>query len=112
MEIKTLVKTSKLKKLPFIAADLTKHDHVGGGIYRFYNAAGEIIYVGKSVDLHRRLHQHIGKDTNTAYFIDEVDFIEWLLDDDPVSQTFLEGIFIAYHLPKYNDEVKHTRKEG
>ena len=37
-----------------------------------YDKSGEIIYVGKSQDLHRRLHQHIGEDTHTAYFIKEV----------------------------------------
>jgi excinuclease UvrABC nuclease subunit len=71
-----------------------------------FDKTSKVIYVGKSKDIHRRLLQHIGKDTNTAYFIDEVDCIEWLEENNPIFQTLLEAIFIAYHQPKYNDEVK------
>jgi excinuclease UvrABC nuclease subunit len=116
MNLKDLIKTSKLKKVAFEVWDhaIHKNDHeihlasnkLGGGIYRMYNKLSQIIYVGKSNDIHRRLLQHIGKRSNTAYFIDEVDWIEYHVNDDPVFQTMLEGIFIAFHAPKYNDEVK------
>lgn len=116
MNLKDLIKTSKLKNLAFEVWDhaIHKNDHVdhlasnklGGGIYRMYDKQSRIIYVGKSNDIHRRLLQHIGKRSNTAYFIDEVDWIEYHVNDDPVFQTMLEGIFIAFHAPKYNDEVK------
>jgi len=75
-----------------------------------YNAADEIIYVGKSNDIHRRVLQHIGGRSNTAYFIDEVEKIEFHVNVDPVLQTLLESIFIAYNEPTYNDEVKDRRK--
>lgn len=97
-----------MSKIPFTPIDLDYTD-IGGGIYRMY-AAEEVVYVGKSMDLHRRLHQHIGKDTNTAYFIDEVDRFEWVMEPDPVYQNMLEALFIAYHRPKYNDEVKDAKK--
>jgi excinuclease UvrABC nuclease subunit len=74
-----------------------------------YDKTGKIIYVGKSKDLHRRMHQHFGKDSHTAYFIDEVDFVEVLLEPCPMFQTLLEAIFIAYHKPKYNDEIKGAK---
>lgn len=82
----------------------------GGGIYRMYDAANQIIYVGKSNNLHRRFLQHIGKRTNTAYFMDEVKKIEFHVNNDPVLQTLLESIFIALNEPKYNDEIKDRRK--
>ena len=110
MELKDLLKISKIKKMDFEPIDLENND-IGGGIYRMYNLSGEVIYVGKSQDLHRRLHQHVGKDTNTAYFIDEVRVYEWLTEPDPVYQNLLEAIFIAYHRPKYNDEVKDANKQ-
>lgn len=109
MRLTDLAKISKIKKLEFRPIDL-KDTHIGGGIYRMYDTKGDVIYVGKSMDLHRRLHQHIGKDTNTAYFIDEVDCFEWLTEPDPVYQNLLEGIFIAYHKPKYNEEVKEAKE--
>jgi excinuclease ABC subunit C len=109
MDIKELLKVSKIRKLKFSPIDMEQVD-TGGGVYRMYDKSKQVIYVGKSQNLHRRLLQHIGKDTNTAYFIDEVKKIEWFKNDDPVLQTLLEGIFIAYHTPKYNDEVKDREK--
>jgi excinuclease UvrABC nuclease subunit len=110
MLFKDLIKTSKLKALPFKEFDYkNNHVNIGGGIYRMYNKTGKIIYVGKSKDLHRRLHQHFGKDTNTAYFIDEVDFVEVLIEPSPFFQTLLEAIFIALHKPKYNNETKDSQ---
>lgn len=110
MEIKDLIKISKIRKIKFSPIDLDQ-TAIGGGIYRMYDKSGEVIYVGKSMDLHRRLHQHVGKDTNTAYFIDEVKKFEWTSEPDPVHQNLLEAIFMAYHRPKYNDEVKDAKKK-
>lgn len=110
MDFKDLIKISKINKLKFSPIDLKNHD-IGGGIYRMYDKSNQIIYVGKSQNLNRRLHQHIGKDTNTAYFIDEVKKFEWLQEPNPIFQTLLEGIFIAYHQPKYNEEVKDSKNE-
>jgi hypothetical protein len=121
VDLKDICKVYYLEKLPFktwehdlkqnsdeleMEMDISVLSSFGGGIYRMYDAAGKIIYVGKSNDIHRRLLQHIGKRTNSAYFIDEVRKIEYHLNNDPVFQTMLEGLFIAYHSPKYNDEVK------
>lgn len=125
MGLKDFVKISKIKKLQFIEWELDhyKKNHLeklyeigssankhGGGIYRMYDNQSKIIYVGKSNDIHRRLLQHVGKRTNTAYFIDEVDYIEYFIENDPAFQTMLEGIFIAWHEPKYNDEIKDRSK--
>jgi hypothetical protein len=122
-----LVKIYNLEKLPFktweheLAQEKAEEalqmleanvlSYIGGGIYRMYNAAGEIIYVGKSNDIYRRLLQHIGRRSNTAYFIEEAAKIEYHVNNDPVFQTMLEGLFIAYHAPKYNDELKDRSKQ-
>jgi excinuclease ABC subunit C len=111
LEFKDLIKTSKVQRLKFDPVNLLDKK-IGGGIYRMYDKEGEIVYVGKSQNLNRRLHQHIGKDTNTAYFIDEVDFFEWLQESNPIYQNLLEATFIAYHEPKYNDEVKDSKKDS
>ena len=110
VDIKDLIKISKVRKIRFSPVDLDYSD-IGGGIYRMFDASGNVIYVGKSQDLHRRLHQHVGKDTNTAYFIDEVKKYEWTTEPDPVYQNLLEAVFMAYHRPKYNDEVKDACKK-
>lgn len=130
MEFKDLIKLNNLKRLKF---EEWKHElvkesaeetlmmmdflnyleqgmNLGGGIYRMYDSDNQIIYVGKSNNIHRRLLQHVGKRSNTAYFIDEVVRIEFHVNNSPIFQTMLEGIFIAYHEPKYNDEVKDSKK--
>jgi excinuclease UvrABC nuclease subunit len=111
VNLRDILKTSKVKKIKFQKYQHHEHVDVGGGIYRMYNDSGEVVYVGKSVNIHKRMHQHLGKDTNTAYFIDEVKKIEFFQEPDPVIFTMLEGIFIAYHRPKYNDEVKDAKKK-
>jgi hypothetical protein len=83
---------------------------LGGGVYRMHNKDGEIIYVGKSNNIHRRLLEHIGHRSNTSYFVDEAVKFDYTINNDPAWQTMLEGIFIAYHEPKYNDEIKDRRK--
>lgn len=119
---RSLIKISAIKRLQFQpwmhqgffsldaedikAFEASTLNMLGGGIYRMYNAAGEIIYVGKSNDIHRRLLQHIGHRSNTAYFVDEVKKVDFHVNDNPILQTLLESIFIAYHSPKYNDEVQ------
>jgi GIY-YIG catalytic domain len=97
----------KYKKPEQVEAESKDFD---GGIYRFYDKNLQIIYVGKSSNLHRRWLQHFGKRTNTADFIDEVESVDFLVENNPIYRTLLESIFIAYHEPKYNDEVQDERK--
>jgi excinuclease UvrABC nuclease subunit len=112
LNLKDLIKITKIPGIEFTEFDKEHHEtDLGGGIYRMYDDSDEIVYVGKSMNLHRRLHQHIGKDTNTSYFIDEVKRIEYTQEADPVYQNMLEGVFIAFHRPKYNDEVKDAKKK-
>jgi GIY-YIG catalytic domain len=124
MDFKDIIKITTVKKMKFQPWDYEfsketlhsewianfKTNKLGGGIYRMYDSDNIIIYVGKSNDIHRRLLQHIGKRTNSAYFIDQVKRIEYFIENNPIYQTMLEGIFIAYHTPKFNDEVKDAEK--
>lgn len=101
------VEIEKYKKPAKDDAESTAFD---GGIYRMYDKNRQIIYVGKSSNLHRRWLQHFGKRTNSADFIDEVESLDFLVENNPIYRTLLESIFIAYHEPKYNDEVQDERK--
>lgn len=108
--LKDLIKITKIKKLKFSPIDLDIMD-IGGGIYRMFNDANEVIYVGKSGNLHKRLLGHVGLDTHISHIMHEVKKIEWLVEQNPIFQSLLETIFIAYHQPKYNDEVKDAKKK-
>jgi hypothetical protein len=108
LTLKDLIKTSKIQKLKWNGYHI--HNDIGGGVYRFLNIDHEIIYVGKSVDLHRRLHEHYNKKSNSDYFIDEVVKHEVLIENNPIFQHLLEAVLIAYYQPKYNDEVINSRE--
>lgn len=126
MKLKDFVKITALQKIKFQPWDHvlekqenyddvlnieTSANEVGGGIYRMYNQQGEIVYVGKSNNIHRRLLQHIGRRTNTSYFIDDVAKIEYYVENNLIFQSMLEGIFIAYHTPMYNNEVQEEAEK-
>lgn len=111
MDIFELFNEDVIKRLSFRPVNL-QDKLIGGGIYRMYDKDRIVIYVGKSQNLVRRLKQHIGEDTNTAYFIKNVEYFEWLSEENPIYQNLLEALFIAYHEPRYNDEVKDTYKEA
>lgn len=112
MNLKEIIKISKIKQLKFERVDLDQKN-IDGGIYRMFNSAGTVIYVGKSGNLRRRIDDHLDRRSHTSYFMDEVDKIEWFQEPDPYFETLLEAIFIAYHQPKYNEETKdHNRKFG
>jgi DNA polymerase III subunit epsilon len=110
MTLTEIIKLTKVKNLKFKRIDFDENN-IDGGIYRLYDESGKVIYVGKSGNLKKRLKQHLGHDTNTSYFVDEVVKADWLVEPDPVFQTLLESIFIAYHRPKYNSEVKNAKKK-
>jgi|SRR3954469_1826227 excinuclease UvrABC nuclease subunit len=97
-----------VKKLKFSAF---KRDspHFGGGVYRMYDEAERIVYVGKSQDLQRRITSHLNKTTNTKYFINTIKHIDCHKNDSPIMQMLLESILIALYRPKYNDEVKDEK---
>src|SRR3982750_3093365 len=109
MNFNDLIKISKVRNMKW--CDHHIHNDVGGGIYRMFDKDKNVIYVGKSNDLHRRLHEHYSKKSNTSYFIDQVVKHEVIFEDNPIFQTLLESIFIAYHEPKFNDEVKDAKGE-
>src|SRR6478609_11925168 len=109
MELVEVVKIPEIEQLVWREVDLKKRD-IDGGIYRMYDNTGEIVYVGKSSSLRDRIRNHIHHRTHIAYFMDEVVRIEWHQEPDPVFETLLESIFIAYHLPKHNDEIKDAQR--
>jgi excinuclease UvrABC nuclease subunit len=109
MSLKKYIKMNTIHNLKFRPFD-SAEKFLAGGIYRMFNSSGEVIYVGKSGNLNTRLNKHLAEQAHTAYFMPEVSRIDYLQEVDPVYETLLEAIFIAYHKPCYNDEVK-TAKE-
>jgi excinuclease ABC subunit C len=109
MELENLINLDLIKEMEF--KKFTGEEKINGGVYRMHDRTGEIVYVGKSSNMRKRIRSHkIGK-TNTSYFIDEVEIIDCFIEPNPLLEMLLESILIAYYKPKYNDEVKDYKKK-
>lgn len=74
------------------------------GIYLFISK-GELIYIGKSVNLKARLLSHLENaklDAKEAAIVNNADKIEIIVTDSEFKALLLESQLISKHKPKYN----------
>lgn len=109
MEIENLINFQFVKEMEF--KKFTNQKNIDGGVYRLHDKTGEIIYIGRSANLRKRIRSHQLGRTNTAYFINEVEIIDCFIEPNPIYETLLEAVLIAFYKPKYNDEVKDYKKK-
>jgi len=83
-----------------------------GGIYFLYDDRGDLLYVGKSVNLYSRVTAHVnGKSSNTEHFHKDISEIECITTDSRLDQDVLETIAINTMFPKYNkDKIFISKK--
>ena len=75
------------------------------GCYLMKNASGEVIYVGKAVNLRRRLASYFQahpKDRRTRRLAPRIRDIEVILVNTENESLILEDNLIKYHRPRYN----------
>lgn len=76
------------------------------GVYRFKDAAGRVIYVGKAISLRKRLASYFQPLRNlhprTAAMVESSDALEWTLVQNEVEALQLEYNLIKQHRPRYN----------
>lgn len=75
------------------------------GVYRFYNSAGKIIYIGKAINLRKRVSSYFQKndhEAKTSQMVLQIDRIEITSVDSEFEALLLEAALIKRHLPKYN----------
>lgn len=75
------------------------------GIYLYYSAAHELIYVGKATSLKDRVRSYFrGARTPRPIeeMIHEVVEIDWRTTDSVLEAVILESVYIKKYLPKYN----------
>jgi excinuclease ABC subunit C len=75
------------------------------GVYLYFNAEGDTIYVGKARALRDRVRNYLGasgNDPKTDALLDEVVRLEYIVTDSVVEALALETNLIKQRTPKYN----------
>jgi excinuclease ABC subunit C len=83
------------------------------GVYIYRNTAREIIYVGKAINLKKRVTQYFQRDDalgpKTTTLVSQIASIETKTVDSEIQALVLEASLIKKHKPKYNSLLKDDR---
>ncbi len=80
------------------------------GIYKFYNDVNQLIYIGKSKSIKKRVDQHL-RNTKTSkgtQMIAEIARIEYELTGSELIALLLESQLIKQHKPKHNRMLRKS----
>ena len=79
------------------------------GVYQYFNTYGQIIYVGKAKNLHRRVNSYFQKDQQTyktKQLVKHIADIKYIVVDSEQDAFLLENNLIKQHQPHYNILLK------
>lgn len=83
------------------------------GVYRFYNAAGTLIYVGKAKSLKKRVLSYFGStqghSRKTQRLVHETHKIEYTVSENEFDALLLENNLIKENQPRYNILLKDDK---
>jgi excinuclease ABC subunit C len=84
------------------------------GCYIMKNAAGEVIYVGKAINLRSRVRsyfqEHADHDRKTLKLVSHVADLEWILVGSELEALILEMNLIKKHRPRFNVRLKDDKR--
>ncbi len=73
------------------------------GIYRFFDASGQILYVGKAVNLRERLRSYRqSQSKKIQQLVQEATKLDWELTSSEATALLREAELIKRHQPRYN----------
>lgn len=82
------------------------------GVYKYFDAADNILYVGKAKDLRKRVSSYFSK-TFTGYktheLVQRIHRLEFTVVDTEQDAFFLENALIKAHQPKFNIDLKDDK---
>ena len=79
------------------------------GVYQYYDRDGQIIYVGKAKNLHRRVNSYFNKDhqsSKTRQLVAHIADIRYVVVDSEQDAFLLENNLIKQYQPHYNILLK------
>lgn len=82
------------------------------GIYLMKNRVGEIIYIGKSRSLRKRVKSYFNRhhdSLKTAVLVSAIEEIEFIVTGNEVEALILENNLIKKHRPRYNILLKDSK---
>ena len=83
------------------------------GVYRYYDAEGTVIYVGKAKDLHKRVAQYFVPperlNTKTRILVSKIADAQFSVVDSEADALLLENNLIKQYKPKYNILLKDSK---
>ena len=84
------------------------------GVYLMRNAAGEVIYVGKAVNLAQRVRSYFQRSSQeqpkVRRLVREIADLEWILTNSEVEALILEANLIKRYRPRYNVRLKDDKR--
>ena len=83
------------------------------GVYRYYDAEGKVIYVGKAKDLHKRVAQYFVPaerlTAKTRILVSKIADAEYSVVDSEADALLLENNLIKQYKPRYNILLKDSK---
>lgn len=84
------------------------------GCYIYKDESGTIIYIGKAKNLINRVRSYFSNSSQhsikTKHLVSKTKFIEWIIVDNEVEALLLENNLIKKHSPKYNIDLKDSKR--
>jgi excinuclease ABC subunit C len=82
------------------------------GVYRFYDSAGKLLYVGKAKDLYKRVNSYFTKHhdhAKTRVMVSKIKEVEHIVVESETDALLLENSLIKKHQPRYNIMLKDDK---
>ncbi|WP_017259487.1 excinuclease ABC subunit UvrC [Pedobacter arcticus] len=84
------------------------------GVYQYYDAVGELIYIGKAKDLRNRVASYFNNDNykvnaKTKVLVSKIRSLTFTIVDTEIDAWLLENSLIKKHQPKYNVMLKDDK---